>query len=383
MLAPFARRVCLAFPIAGREARARYLVTGRPVPATSREQSRARERFGIGAEQTLRARVRRLARRALDQPRRRSRPSPATPFASCTSPESATTGSLRDAVARGYDLREYLEPEDFADALAAADLAVSRAGGSVFEIAAHGVPAVLVPYPHAAGDHQSTNARWMADAGAAVVMPDGELTAARLARQVAELLGDRPTCGDGVCVARARAPRCRMRWRVSCSRPRADEPLATRAWEGRRLHFVGVGGAGMSAYARAAHALGASVSGSDSADGPYIGGSPTTACCRRASATPAGNVPDGAGVEVVYFSAAPAENVERRRRARARPARAPARRAARRADGAAAHDRRGGHARQDDDRRDSRCTLSAAGSTRAGCRRHGWRRAGEPALERG
>ncbi len=69
---------------------------------------------------------------------------------------------------------------DFADALAAADLAVARAGGSVFEIAAHGVPAMLVPYPHAAADHQSANARWMADAGAAVVIADGELTAARL-----------------------------------------------------------------------------------------------------------------------------------------------------------------------------------------------------------
>ena len=55
----------------------------------------------------------------------------------------------------GYDLREYLDLDDFADALAAADLVVARAGGSVFEIAAHGLPAILVPYPHAAGDHQS------------------------------------------------------------------------------------------------------------------------------------------------------------------------------------------------------------------------------------
>ena len=60
---------------------------------------------------------------------------------------------------------------DFADALAAADLVVARAGGSVFEIAAHGLPAILVPYPHAAGDHQSANARWMSDAGAAIDDP--------------------------------------------------------------------------------------------------------------------------------------------------------------------------------------------------------------------
>jgi UDP-N-acetylglucosamine--N-acetylmuramyl-(pentapeptide) pyrophosphoryl-undecaprenol N-acetylglucosamine transferase len=91
----------------------------------------------------------------------------------------------------GYDLREYLDLADFAAALAAADLVVARAGGSVFEIAANGLPAILVPYPHAAGGHQSANAAWMAEGGAAVVVPDEELTAARLGGEVAALLGDR------------------------------------------------------------------------------------------------------------------------------------------------------------------------------------------------
>ena len=45
--------------------------------------------------------------------------------------------------------------------------------------------------------------------------------------------------------------------------------VSGRPWDGRRLHFVGVGGAGMSGYARAAHALGARVSGSDRAASPY------------------------------------------------------------------------------------------------------------------
>ena len=58
-----------------------------------------------------------------------------------------------------YDLREYLVP--FGQALAAADLAVARAGGSIFELAQYGLPAVLVPYPHATADHQTANARWM------------------------------------------------------------------------------------------------------------------------------------------------------------------------------------------------------------------------------
>ncbi len=48
----------------------------------------------------------------------------------------------------------------------------SRAGGSIFEIAAHGRPAVLIPYPYATADHQSANARFMAQSGAAVVIPD-------------------------------------------------------------------------------------------------------------------------------------------------------------------------------------------------------------------
>ena len=86
----------------------------------------------------------------------------------------------RQELPEGYDLREYLDLEEFADALSAADLVVARAGGSVFEIAGHGVPAILVPYPHAAGDHQSANARWMAQGGAALTIADGELHGATL-----------------------------------------------------------------------------------------------------------------------------------------------------------------------------------------------------------
>ena len=89
-----------------------------------------------------------------------------------------------------YHLLEYLDLERFGEALDAADLAVARAGGSVFELAAHGLPAILVPYPHAAADHQSANARWMERAGAAVTVADAELTAAWLSRTVGELLAD-------------------------------------------------------------------------------------------------------------------------------------------------------------------------------------------------
>ena len=91
--------------------------------------------------------------------------------------------------AEGYDLREYID--GFGEALLAADLCVARAGGSIFEIAAHGRPAILVPYPHATADHQAANAGWMAQAGAAVVIEDSELSAARLRAQVDALLADR------------------------------------------------------------------------------------------------------------------------------------------------------------------------------------------------
>jgi UDP-N-acetylglucosamine--N-acetylmuramyl-(pentapeptide) pyrophosphoryl-undecaprenol N-acetylglucosamine transferase len=196
LLAPFASRVCLAFPQARRSflqtrRSRRYRVTGRPVPELPRDGEQARERLGIGAEETcvvvfggsLGARsINRAAAEAFA----------GSDFRVLHISGRRDYGELRSrALPPGYDLREYLGQEDFADALAAADLAVARSGGSVFEIAAHGVPAVLVPYPHAAGDHQSANARWMVDAGAAVVIADDQLTAASLARQVAVLLADR------------------------------------------------------------------------------------------------------------------------------------------------------------------------------------------------
>jgi UDP-N-acetylglucosamine--N-acetylmuramyl-(pentapeptide) pyrophosphoryl-undecaprenol N-acetylglucosamine transferase len=86
--------------------------------------------------------------------------------------------------------------------LAASDLVVGRAGGSVMEFAAAGRPALLVPYPHASGDHQSANARWMADGGAAVVIADSELTAESLERETAALLAD-----DAALAAMAEASR--------------------------------------------------------------------------------------------------------------------------------------------------------------------------------
>src|SRR5947209_9625173 len=75
---------------------------------------------------------------------------------------------------------------DMAAAYAEADLVVCRAGAiTVAEIAAAGVASVLVPYPHAVDDHQTANARFLADAGAAVLVPQSELSPERLAEVLA------------------------------------------------------------------------------------------------------------------------------------------------------------------------------------------------------
>jgi UDP-N-acetylmuramate--alanine ligase len=83
------------------------------------------------------------------------------------------------------------------------------------------------------------------------------------------------------------------------------------AWAGRRLHFVGVGGAGMSAYARAAAALGANVSGSDQAESPFAASLRADGVLAATIGHRAENIPDGSDVEVVCSSAIVATNVER------------------------------------------------------------------------
>lgn len=82
--------------------------------------------------------------------------------------------------------------DDMADRYAAADLVICRAGAlTVAELAAAGVASVLVPYPHAVDDHQTGNARFLSDAGAAVLMPQTELTPHRLAALLRDMNRER------------------------------------------------------------------------------------------------------------------------------------------------------------------------------------------------
>src|SRR5947207_700782 len=193
LLAPAAKRVFLSFPLSGRGGD-KYVVSGRALPPGTGKADRAaaRARFGIPEDaQCLLVFGGSLGARTVN----RAAIEAFGAAAPCTVLHASGQRDYEELRARldelgspsHYHLHPYIEP--FADALAAADLAAARAGGSVLELAAAGLPAVLVPYPHASADHQTGNARWMEQEGAAVVVRDAELDGPRLAREVAALLG--------------------------------------------------------------------------------------------------------------------------------------------------------------------------------------------------
>jgi UDP-N-acetylglucosamine--N-acetylmuramyl-(pentapeptide) pyrophosphoryl-undecaprenol N-acetylglucosamine transferase len=101
---------------------------------------------------------------------------------------SEAAGALADPLRARYHPYPYMH-EEMIQALAAADLVVARAGASTLgEFPAAGVPSILVPYPYA-GQHQDANAAYLAERGAALVIPDRDI-ANRLAATVLQLLTD-------------------------------------------------------------------------------------------------------------------------------------------------------------------------------------------------
>jgi UDP-N-acetylglucosamine--N-acetylmuramyl-(pentapeptide) pyrophosphoryl-undecaprenol N-acetylglucosamine transferase len=186
LAAPFARRVFLAYPVAGRDG-ARYRVVGRPVPereAVPVEQ--ARHRFELPAEgQVLLVFGGSQGAAALND-------IALAGFAAAGPAVLHFCGErylaeLEGRVSRsGYRLLPWTA--DFGTALDAADLVLARAGGSVWEVAAAGKPAVLVPSPNVTADHQTKNARYFELAGGAVVVPEPEI--ARVPEVVRGLLDD-------------------------------------------------------------------------------------------------------------------------------------------------------------------------------------------------
>jgi UDP-N-acetylglucosamine--N-acetylmuramyl-(pentapeptide) pyrophosphoryl-undecaprenol N-acetylglucosamine transferase len=215
LAAPLARRVFLSFPIDGLGP-PHYQLTGRPIPqavlaATAEEGRRefdlpAGRRvvlvFGgsLGATTLNRATT---AAWAADDP--------GFTVVHITGEREFAQSSARAAA--HYRVLPYTA--SLGPLLAASDLVVARAGGSVFEIAAAGRPAILVPSPNVTADHQSRNAEHIADGGAAVVIADSELTAVRLAAEVDALLAE-PARLEGMAEAARRL-----------ARPDAAERIAT------------------------------------------------------------------------------------------------------------------------------------------------------------
>jgi UDP-N-acetylglucosamine--N-acetylmuramyl-(pentapeptide) pyrophosphoryl-undecaprenol N-acetylglucosamine transferase len=186
MLAPLSRRVCTALPIAAGNS-SKFVITGRPIPPIPTDRAAARARFGVEPGETLvlvfggslgarsinHAAIAAFAQsdfRVLHAAGERDLPSLSSPRP-------------------GYDLRGYIS--EFMDAIVACDLAIARSGGSIWELAAAGTPSILIPYPHATSDHQTLNARYLADAGAALIISDEDLDADRLQTEVDALLADR------------------------------------------------------------------------------------------------------------------------------------------------------------------------------------------------
>jgi UDP-N-acetylglucosamine--N-acetylmuramyl-(pentapeptide) pyrophosphoryl-undecaprenol N-acetylglucosamine transferase len=211
LAAPFAERVFLALPVEGRDG-AKYRVTGRPVPrrSTAVPAADARLRFELPGDAPVllvlggSQGARRLNELAVE---RWAESGPAV-LHLCGERDYE---SLRGRVNRGdYRLIPFID--DVGAAYGAADLAVARAGGSVWELAAAGLPAILVPYPHATADHQTKNARYFEGTGGAVVVSETEL--ARVPAVAEELLLDAP-----------RRERMR-RAMLATARPHAAEEIA-------------------------------------------------------------------------------------------------------------------------------------------------------------
>jgi UDP-N-acetylglucosamine--N-acetylmuramyl-(pentapeptide) pyrophosphoryl-undecaprenol N-acetylglucosamine transferase len=187
LAAPFARRVFLAYSIPGRNGR-KYQVVGRPIPAAhlGAAKREGREHFGLPLDGPVLAVFGGLAgAQALNE-------LAAAAFGEHGPPILHVSGERDyDAVRAQVRRDDYVlvpSTDRFGAALAAADLAISRAGGTVWELAAAGTPAILVPYPHATADHQTSNARYFADGGGAIVVDQSRLE--DVPALTTELLGD-------------------------------------------------------------------------------------------------------------------------------------------------------------------------------------------------
>jgi UDP-N-acetylglucosamine--N-acetylmuramyl-(pentapeptide) pyrophosphoryl-undecaprenol N-acetylglucosamine transferase len=187
LAARFARRIFLAYDLPDRRG-PKYRVVGRPIPENARplDRAAARAQLGLPAEgRVLLIAGARAGAQALNELAIES-------FGTVGPAVLHVSGerdceSLRARVSRP-DYRIVPVLDGLGAAYGACDLAIMRAGGTVWELAAAGMPAILVPYPFATGDHQTLNARHFERGGGAICVPETEL--GRVADLARSLLDD-------------------------------------------------------------------------------------------------------------------------------------------------------------------------------------------------
>ncbi len=189
LAAPFAKRLLLAYPVATPwPMKAR--VVGRPIPVRSRAvpQAEAREIFELPQEGPVLGVFGALAgAKSLNEY--------VVDTWGAAGPAILHVTGRRDYEmvkrrARRPEYRVIPETDRFGAAISACDLVLARAGSTVWEIAAAGRPAILVPYPFATGDHQTLNAQHFVRAGGAILVPELDLD--DVPELVRSLLDDKP-----------------------------------------------------------------------------------------------------------------------------------------------------------------------------------------------
>lgn len=209
ILARWARQIHLGFPEAAAHLKpgrtTEVLVTGNAIrpPDPGIDRAVARREFGlaedgvvalvVGGSQGARA-INEALVGALEGVAAGRLPAPPKGFQLLWSTGPAHHESITKRI-EPLGLSEWVRIESYIEsmphALAASDLALSRAGAmATAELLAWGIPAILVPLPTSAADHQAMNARALAEAGAAVLLPEPEATPDRLWQELTALAGD-------------------------------------------------------------------------------------------------------------------------------------------------------------------------------------------------
>jgi UDP-N-acetylglucosamine--N-acetylmuramyl-(pentapeptide) pyrophosphoryl-undecaprenol N-acetylglucosamine transferase len=186
---PFAKRMFLAYPIPAHDGD-KFRVVGRPIPARARAiaKDEAREIFELPQDEPVLLVTGGLAgAQSINEL--------VVEAFGAVGPTILHISGARDydtvrSRVRRADYRLIAATDRIGAAYSAADLVLSRAGSSVWELAAAGRPAILVPYPFATADHQAKNAEFFAQAGGAIAVPDLDL--ADVPDLVRSLLDDPP-----------------------------------------------------------------------------------------------------------------------------------------------------------------------------------------------